>query len=152
MHQAQNVKKCSHGKIAGQSYGKWSGLTLIRVAGTLLGLILVLDGIQEFALAEGTTAPFPAIRNLAYVLFGGLLLLPWRRLAKAACWRSLFTVFAASALAFAFVLVFEVLFETVASVEMGQKTALPAIEGVMAFIGLMQIPAVLFIRRPELLE
>ena len=135
-----------------QSCRKWSGLTLIRVAGTLLGVILVLEGSQDFAMAWGTTTPFPAIRNFAHVLFGGLLLLPWRRLSKAACWRPLFAVFAVSALVFVFVLVFEVLFETIASVEMGEKTALPAIEGVMAFIGLMQIPAVLFIRRPELLE
>ena len=47
---------------------------------------------------------------------------------------------------------FETLFNYIDMISVGRKPGLPAFNGTLIFIALLQVPAVLFERRPELLE
>ena len=92
------------------------------------------------------------IKNSFFIGYGVLLILPWRKISGARLWKKLFILFSIASIVFPFVLIFQVMFYFMDMAELSQKPAAPAMEGTLIFLGLMQLPTVLFVRKPELLD
>lgn len=122
-----------------------------RRAGQGLGCFLALFGFARLFLVEMDPGTWSWLRAGFYTVFGIALTLPWNRFGTNA-WRRGMFLLAVATVAFAFSLVIDSLFDMIAMAETGRKPGLPAFQGTLIFLALMQVPAILFERRPELLE
>lgn len=102
--------------------------------------------------AFGAAERFELFRACYWAAFGALLLAPYSRLPEGRAWKTAFAVLCFACAAFVFVMIAKVLFEYIEASERGQKPGIPGFEGAMIFVALMQPPAALFLRRPELLD
>ena len=125
------------------------GVRYARVAGRLLGILLI--GIGLFSSLRGWQGVFEPFKALYFIAYGVLLNLPYRRIAETR-WKALFTLLALGSAAFVFVMVVAVMFDYMAAAERGERLGVPGFEGTLIFLALLQVPAVLFQRKPELLD
>ena len=130
------------------------GLRLARLSGIGLGAYLIASApLRTFTPVAPPAAA--AYLKLAFLItFAVLLLLPWSRIQAGSekSWKRLFAVLAACSAIFVFVLIFETMFDYMDLIATGRKPGLPAFNGTLIFLALMQAPTVLFLRRPELLD
>jgi len=129
-----------------------SGVVLARLVGTGLGLFLILMGVYALTNSVDGHSPGQVIKNSFFIGYGGLLALPWRKIKAPRLWKRMYILFAFVSVAFPFVLIFQVMFHFMDLVALSQQPGAPTMEGTLIFLGLMQIPTVLFVRRPELLD
>jgi len=131
------------------------GVRWARLTGTATGVFLLGRGLW---LATGQGGVAGQAASPVWMAYGGLLLgyglllvLPWRKLApRAFPW--LFGALIAGTLAFSFGQIAEAMFGIHALAAVGRKPGLPAFQGTLVFLCVLQVPAVLFARRPELLK
>jgi len=129
------------------------GIGYARAAGIGLGLFYLAWAPLSFVRWAGSgPTGFFAFEAVFFAVYGILLAMPWGRIESATIWNYCFGVLAVSSFFFTFVMVIDTLFQHTLAAEIGARPAPPAFPGLQIFFGLMQVPAVLFLRRPELLD
>ena len=94
---------------------------------------------------------FDAFKAGYFVAYGLALVVPYARL-EAKQWKLGFTSLAVLSALFVFLMVVHVMFAYMAAADRGEKLGVPGLEGTLIFVGLMQVPVVLFQRKPDLLD
>ena len=125
----------------GVRYARWSGHAL--------GLILICAAIVSAV--RGPDNCFESFKAGYFVLYGVVLNLPFARISEAR-WKLIYGLLIACSIAFVFVIVVSVMFNYQAAAERGERLGVPGLEGTLIFLALLQVPAVLFQRRPDLLD
>ena len=82
---------------------------------------------------------------------GIALLFPWNHCLGLDHWVRYFAILVGLSIAFAFIQVFDTLFQYKLAIEIAREPLPVLLQSIMVFIALMQPPAVLFVRRPHLL-
>ena len=126
------------------------GVRYARLAGRLLGLLLICMGIVSL-IGDSHGSSFARFKAIYFVTYGGLLNLPFKRIAWKQ-WKWSYGVLVASSVAFVFVMVVSVIFDYMAADARGERLGVPGFEGTLIFFALLQVPVVLFQRRPDLLD
>ena len=123
------------------------GVHYAYLAGKAVGLILPLR--QVLLLSSGMSS-----WGVLFVesFFGLFLLLPWRSIVEKTKGTGSLIVFTVTTGVFIFYLVINTLLRIITMIEVGLRPGVPAFEGVLVFLILMQVPVLVFIRRPELLD
>jgi heme/copper-type cytochrome/quinol oxidase subunit 2 len=85
---------------------------------------------------------------VAYAL---VLSLPFARMSDKV-WRKFYVLLVAFSGLFVFVMVAVVLFAYMAADARGERLGVPGFEGTLIFMALLQVPVVLFQRKPDLLD
>ncbi len=125
------------------------GVVWARRAGLLVGLALICLGAVGLT---GEETGFNSFKAAYFIVYGGLLLIPSARLGPEKVWRGYFALLCLASTGFVFVLVASVMFDYMAAAERGERLGVPGFEGTLIFLALMQVPAALFARRPDLLD
>jgi len=130
-----------------------AGLRYARAAGIAIGLFLIawspFNALRWQGQGPQTLIQF---EFLFFIAYGLLLAMPWSRLKTERTFRLTFGVLIAFSVAFAFVMVVDLMFQAVLASANGGKPAPPAFQGIIVFCALLQVPTVLFMRRPQLLD
>jgi len=125
------------------------GVRYARWAGNALGSVLILIGLV--ALIEGVSDGFNIFKSCYFIFFGIVLNIPYRSISDKS-WKWAYAVLIACSAAFVFVMVVSVMFNYMEAAERGERLGVPGLEGTLIFIALLQVPAVLFQRKPNLLD
>lgn len=135
---AQRMRGIGYARAAGVGLGLfylgWAPATVMRWAG------------------HGPSSDWVIFQAVFFATYGILLAMPWSRIKGAKLWKYCFGTLTALSFCFTFVMVIDVLFLHSFAAEMGTKPPPPAFPGLQIFFGLMQVPTVLFLRKPELLD
>ena len=67
-------------------------------------------------------------------------------------WKLVYGLLVFCSIAFVFVMVASVMFSYMDAAARGERLGVPGLEGTLIFLALMQVPAVLFQRRPDLID
>jgi hypothetical protein len=125
------------------------GVRYARLTGRLLGVFLICMG--TLSLVASLSGSFDCFKAVYFVVYGSLLNLPFDRMAKRP-WKWSFGLLIASSIAFVFVMIISVIFDYMAADARGERLGVPGFEGTLIFFALLQVPAVLFQRNPDLLN
>jgi len=125
------------------------GVQVARWAGHALGITLI--GLGLYKLSQESSGLFPLVQALFFLFYGILLNIPYHRIG-AKYWKWGFGLMTVASAAFVFIMIFTVMFAYMAAAEEGKRLGVPGFEGMLIFFALMQVPAVLFQRRPDLLD
>jgi hypothetical protein len=87
-----------------------------------------------------------------FVAYAGLLFLPWRSLRNPKLWQWLFALLCVASVAFAFMMICEVMAKNYIAQNAHLKAKIPVFQAILLFLSLGQIPLELFSRKPELLD
>lgn len=126
-----------------------AGVLWSRRAGHLLGALLLLLGLLAFGRG---TAGFETVKAVYCLAYGALLLVPASRIARERIWRLFFGLLLIASAGFVFLLVASVMFDYMAAAERGERLGVPGFEGALIFLALLQVPAAVFERRPDLID
>ena len=104
---------------------------------------------------------------LFFIIYGTLLAMPWGHITRTATFRFAFGLLVVFSVAFGFLMVVDLMFQFPLTwdrlgvadpnsiyqlkSEKGDKPAPPTFQGLLVFLSLLQVPTVLFQRKPELL-
>ena len=127
-----------------------AGLRYGRIAGQVMGTVLIVWGLTGFTGGELPTA-FDQFKFVYFLILGSIVQLPYQRLGEKA-WKAAFAVLCLLAAGFVFVMVVSVMFAYMEYAERGEKLGVPGLEGTLVFLTLLQPPLVLFQRKPDLLD
>lgn len=119
-----------------------------RIAGYVMSALLLLIGLGSLIRLEGT---FEAFKGGYFVLYGIVLSLPYMRMSDR-LWRVGFVALVVLSAFFVFVMVAVVMFNYMAAADRGEKLGVPGFEGTLIFLALLQVPVVLFQRKPDLMD
>jgi hypothetical protein len=123
-------------------------LAYARIGGHVLSVLLLALGITALIQGQGS---FDIFKGLYFVVYALVLSLPYGRVSYAA-WKPCYILLVLLSAAFVFVMVAVVMFAYMAAAERGEKLGVPGFEGTLIFLALLQVPVVLFQRKPELLD
>lgn len=129
------------------------GLLYSRAAGLAVGFFVVgwaLVSLQRWSFYHGSALLLVCV--VTAMLFGLLLLLPWGRLAATRLWRPLFAILCVAAVGFTFASIADMMFQYMLAAELRTKPGPPALQGMLIFLTLLQVPTVFFLRHPDLLD
>jgi hypothetical protein len=87
-----------------------------------------------------------------FIAYAGLLFLPWRSLRNPQLWKWLFALLCVASIAFAFMMICEVMAKNYIAQNAHLKAKIPVFQAILLFLSLGQIPLELFSRKPELLD
>lgn len=124
------------------------GLRYARLGGHVLTVLLLALGVT--ALLKGAGA-FEWFKGAYFVLYGIVISLPFQRMPDTA-WRAGYVLLVGLSALFVFVMVAVVMFAYMAAAERGERLGVPGFEGTLIFLALLQVPVVLFQRKPDLLD
>ncbi len=125
------------------------GVRYARWAGHALGSVLICIGIVSAL--RGLEGSFEIFKAIYFILYGIVLNLPFSRIPEAR-WKGSFALLTLCSAAFVFVMVVSVMFSYMAAADRGERLGVPGLEGSLIFLALLQVPAVLFQRKPDLLD
>ena len=125
------------------------GVRYARWAGNALGSVLILIGVV--ALMEGDSTGFNLFKACYFIGYGIILNIPYRSLSQAA-WKWTYGLLIVCSAAFVFVMVVSVMYNYMEAADRGERLGVPGLEGTLIFMALLQVPAVLFQRKPKLLD
>jgi hypothetical protein len=125
------------------------GLSYARGAGRLLGIFLIVLALKGFF--SGGEGAFEGFKSIYFLIYGILLNLPYQRIPERN-WKPIYGVLVITSAAFVFVMIASVMFAYMAAAEIGERLGVPGFEGSLIFLALMQVPVVLFQRKPDLLD
>lgn len=132
-----------------------TGVRWARLAGCATGVFLIGRGLWlatgQGGVAGQSSSPVWVAYGIFVLLYGGLLVWPWLKVPTRA-FLPLFGLLIAGTLLFAFGQIAEAMFGIHAMAAIGRKPGLPAFQGTLVFLSVLQVPTVLFARRPELLR
>jgi hypothetical protein len=92
------------------------------------------------------------IECVFFIFYAALIALPWERIQSDKTWRKLFSLLCVLSVIFAFAMISEVMAKNYVASAAKTKARLPVFQAILLFSALGQIPALLFVRRPELLD
>ncbi len=129
------------------------GMAYSRAAGLSVGLFLILWSPFNL-LRWGGEGPGSLLgfQTGFFMIYGLLLVLPWKKLAGSRWWKPLFSLLCVAGAVFIFTMVIDLMFQYMLAAEQSRKPAPPAFQGMLIFISLLQIPTVLFIKHPKWLD
>ncbi len=128
------------------------GVRYARRAGLVLGLLLLGFAARELLRELGPTVQTRWINAAFITAFAFLQLVPWSRLRDERVWKRCYIAFCALTALFVFAMVIKVIFEYKDYYAVNRKMTIPGFQGLLIFLALMQPPAVLFERKPDLLD
>jgi heme/copper-type cytochrome/quinol oxidase subunit 4 len=126
---------------AGVRYGRWAGHAL-GSALICIGAISALNGLEGF---------FEPVKTVFFILYGVVLNIPFTRIPEAH-WKWSFGALIFLSIAFVFIMIASVMFGYMAAADRGERLGVPGFEGTLIFFALMQVPVVLFQRKPDLID
>ena len=124
------------------------GLRYGRIAGHVLGLLLFILGLSALFKGAGV---FETFKGVYFIAYGIILSLPYTRLSDKS-WSWGFGLLVGLSALFVFVMVVIVIFAYMASDARGERLGVPGFEGTLIFLALLQVPVVLFQRKPDMLD
>jgi len=124
------------------------GLRYGRIAGHVLTLLLITLGLSALAKGSGV---FDIFKGAYFIAYGIVISLPFAHLSDK-FWRWGFGVLVGFSALFVFVMVVVVIFAYMASDARGERLGVPGFEGALIFLALLQVPVVLFQRKPDMLD
>ena len=124
------------------------GLRYGRIAGHVLTLLLLTLGLWALIKESGT---FEAFKGVYFIAYGIVISLPFARLSDKS-WRWGFGLLVGLSALFVFLMVVVVIFAYMASDARGERLGVPGFEGSLIFLALLQVPVVLFQRKPDMLD
>ena len=124
------------------------GLRYGRIVGYVLASLLLILGLS--ALFKGTGV-FETFKGVYFIVYAIVLSLPFARLSDKS-WRWGFGLLVGLSALFVFVMVVVVIFAYMASDARGERLGVPGFEGTLIFLALLQVPVVLFQRKPDMLD
>lgn len=125
------------------------GVRYARWAGHLLGLVLIGLGLTQ--LIEGAQGFFAHFQALYFIGYGLYLYIPFPKVPDTS-WKWVYGLLIGASAAFVFLMIAHVMFAYMDAAEQGERLGVPGFEGMLIFFALMQVPAVLFQRKPDLLD
>ena len=124
------------------------GLRYGRIVGYVLASLLLILGLSALFKGAGVFETFKGFYFIAYAI---VLSLPFARLSDKS-WRWGFGLLVGLSALFVFVMVVVVIFAYMASDARGERLGVPGFEGTLIFLALLQVPVVLFKRKPDMLD
>lgn len=124
------------------------GLRYARAGGYCMGVLLLGLGVAALLKSSGT---FDVFKGVYFVVYGVVLSLPFSQLSDRS-WRVAYGLLVGLSVFFVFVMIAVVMFAYMAAADQGERLGVPGFEGTLIFFSLMQVPVVLFQRKPELLD
>lgn len=124
------------------------GVRYARIAGRMMALLLLVLGVASILKGGGG---FELFKGTYFVVYGVVLLLPFNRMPEAS-WRWSYGLLVGLSVCFVFVMIAVVMFAYMAAADRGERLGVPGFEGTLIFFSLMQVPVVLFQRKPDLLD
>ena len=124
------------------------GLRYGRIAGQVLTLLLLTLGLSALLKGSGV---FEIFKGVYFIAYGIVLSLPFARFSDRS-WRWGFGLLVGLSALFVFVMVVVVIFAYMASDARGERLGVPGFEGTLIFLALLQVPIVLFQRKPDMLD
>jgi len=124
------------------------GLRYARIAGYVMSVMLLALGVT--ALIKGPVG-FETFKGSYFVAYALVMSLPFARMSDK-LWRAFYILLVAFSAMFVFVMVAVVLFAYMAADARGERLGVPGFEGTLIFMALLQVPVVLFQRKPDLLD
>ena len=124
------------------------GLRYGRIAGHVLTLLLLTLGLSALIKGSGI---FEAFKGVYFIAYSVVISLPFTRLSDKS-WRWGFGLLVGLSALFVFVMVVVVIFAYMASDARGERLGVPGFEGTLIFLALLQVPVVLFQRKPDMLD
>lgn len=125
----------------GVRYARWSGHAL--------GVILICAAIVSAI--RGLEGFFDSFKAGYFIAFGIVLNMPFARISEAR-WKWAYGLLVFCSVAFVFLMVVAVMFNYMEAADRGERLGVPGLEGTLIFLALMQVPAVLFQRKPDLID
>lgn len=125
------------------------GVRYARYAGQLLGVLLF--GLALRNIISGSMDLFTTIQTVYYVIYGALLNVPFAKVPEAR-WKQVLGLLIVLSILFVFLMIATVMFAYIAAADRGERLGVPGFEGTLIFLALMQVPAVIFQRNPDLLD
>ena len=141
MSSSENTKHLSKQTIDGLRYARW--------AGHFLGILLI--GLAVKNLVSGSMDTFTAIQTVYFILYGLMLNIPFTKVSDAS-WKLVFGALVLVSVLFVFLMIATVMFAYMAAADRGERLGVPGFEGTLIFLALMQVPVVLFQRKPDMLD
>lgn len=124
------------------------GLRYARMAGMAMSLLLLVLGVSALIKGSGT---FDLFKGSYFVVYGVVLGLPFGRLPERV-WRGCYGALAVLSGLFVFIMIAVVMFAYMAAADQGDRLGVPGFEGSLIFFSLLQVPVVLFQRKPDMLD
>ena len=124
------------------------GLRYGRIAGHVLTLLLLALGLSALIKGSGI---FEAFKGVYFITYSIVISLPFTRLSDKS-WRWGFGLLVGLSVLFVFLMVVVVIFAYMASDARGERLGVPGFEGTLIFLALLQVPVVLFQRKPDMLD
>jgi hypothetical protein len=87
-----------------------------------------------------------------FIFYGALIASPWEKIESDAAWKKYFGLLCVVSVIFAFAMISEVMAKNYIASAAKTKARLPVFQAILLFSALGQIPSLLFVRRPELLD
>lgn len=134
--------------LAARQEARARGLRYARIAGHIMSALLLVLGITTLVKWQGS---FEIFKGVYFVAYGIVLSLPYARLSDAA-WKPCYILLVVLSALFVFVMVAVVMFAYMAADARGERLGVPGFEGTLIFLALLQVPVVLFQRKPDLLD
>ena len=124
------------------------GLRYGRTAGCAMAAILGVGGISALLRGEGV---FELFKGSYFIVYALTIILPYTRMTDRV-WNRCFILLSGLSALFVFVMVAVVIFAYMAATDRGERLGVPGFEGTLIFLALLQVPVVLFQRKPDLLD
>ena len=124
------------------------GLRYGRIAGHVLTLLLLTLGLSALFKGGGV---FETVKGVYFIAYGSVISLPFARMSDK-LWSWGFGLLVGLSALFVFLMVIVVLFAYMASDARGERLGVPGFEGTLIFLALLQVPVVLFQRKPDMLD
>jgi hypothetical protein len=125
------------------------GVRYARYAGHALGLILICMAI--LSAIRGLQGIFGNLKAAYFIVYAVVLNIPFTRISEYR-WKPIYALLVVCSAAFVFIMVVSVMFSYIEAADRGERLGVPGLEGTLIFIALLQVPAVLFQRKPDLLD
>lgn len=124
------------------------GLRCARIAGYVMSGLLLALGVTALVKGQGM---FDTFKGSYFVAYAIVLSLPFARMSDPA-WRWSYGLLVGLSGFFVFVMVAVVMFAYMAAAAQGERLGVPGFEGMLIFFALLQVPVVLFQRKPDMLD
>lgn len=145
--------------LRGIRYARWASYLFAAVVFFLA--ILELNGGLNLGFArlaprwKPSDVTFPLALQLEcgfFIFYAALVAYRWEKINSDATWRKFFTVLCVASVVFAFAMISEVMAKNYVATAAKTKARLPVFQAILLFGALGQIPTLLFVRRPQLLD
>ncbi len=123
-----------------------------RAVGAGVGLFLIGWGLCCPARWDYSYPNLTLAQSIFYGIYGLLLALPIQSIKIHSLFKAIYTLFIVLSISFVFVQVFDTMFQYCLASELRMRPAPPVFQSMLVFFTLLQIPTILFYRKPYLLH